>query len=67
MTEQPRNAIPADVPDPTKIEERGISIKAPAPSDFSIPDPWPSPVDGVPQPDGEAASPADGGAPADSE
>jgi hypothetical protein len=29
-----------DVPDPSKIEEKGISIDAPTPVQFVIPDPW---------------------------
>jgi hypothetical protein len=67
MTDQPRKAIPIDVPDPAKIEERGISIKAPAPGDFSIPDPWTPSVNGVPEADGQAAAQQDAAASGDSE
>jgi hypothetical protein len=40
MTEQQKRASLADVPDLSKVEEKGISIYAPTPTQFSIPDPW---------------------------
>jgi len=64
MTEQQRQPA-LDVPDPAKIEKRGVSIKAPAPVDFSIPDPWGPSANGAPEPhahtghSGEAAAPGD--------
>lgn len=36
-----------DVPDPAKIEEHGISIDAPTPTQFIMPDPWAPAGNGV--------------------
>lgn len=38
-----------DVPDPGKIEEHGISIDAPTPTQIVMPDPW-APSDNRPAP-----------------
>jgi hypothetical protein len=58
MTEHQRKPA-LDVPDPAKVEKRGVSINAPAPVDFAVPDPWTPSVNGVPEPDAPAGAPGD--------
>jgi hypothetical protein len=66
MTEHQRKAA-LDVPDPAKVEKRGVSIKAPAPVDFAVPDPWASSANGVPEPDAHGDAQGDAAAPGDPE
>jgi len=40
MTEHEKRVTLVDIPDPAKIEEHGISIDAPTPTQFVMDDPW---------------------------
>jgi hypothetical protein len=56
MSEHEKKIALADIPDPGKIEEHGISIDAPTPTQFVMPDPWTPSNNGSPSP--TAADPA---------
>jgi hypothetical protein len=40
MADKEAKVTLVDVPDPSKLQEHGISIDAPTPTQFVMPDPW---------------------------
>jgi hypothetical protein len=40
MADKETKVTLVDVPDPGKLEEHGVSIDAPTPTQFVMPDPW---------------------------
>lgn len=62
MTDREKKETLTDIPDPGKLQEHGISIDAPTPTQFVVPDPWaPSggnPPSDKPQGSGPATPPS---------
>jgi hypothetical protein len=66
MTEHQKKATLADIPNLGKLEEKGISINAPTPTSFSVPDPW-TPAAQSPAGSDSSVAQSDNGASSDPE